>query len=155
MRHGNYRKDGTFLESRILARQRNRKYATKMSVSFPSARVLATFLLAVLLPVLVKAGGATASASPRAPADPVAVAAEKAAPPAATLTAAPTRVMVIPVREEIATPILYIIRRGLKEAIEQKADVVVLDMKTPGGALDVTFEIMEALGRFPDGRSPT
>lgn len=57
--------------------------------------------------------------------------------------------MVIPVREEIASPVLYIIRRGLKEAIDQKADVVVLDMKTPGGALDVTFEIMEALGRFP------
>ena len=44
---------------------------------------------------------------------------------------------------------LYIIRRGLKEAIDQKADVVVLDMKTPGGALDVTFDIMEALAKFP------
>jgi membrane-bound serine protease (ClpP class) len=37
----------------------------------------------------------------------------------------------------------------LKEAIDQKADVVVLDMETPGGRLDVTFEIMEALGKFP------
>ena len=44
---------------------------------------------------------------------------------------------------------LFIIRRGLKAAIEEKADVVVLDMKTPGGALDVTFEIMEALAKFP------
>jgi len=70
------------------------------------------------------------------------------------LKRAPIQVVVIPVREEIATPILYIIRRGLKEAIEAKADVVVLDMKTPGGALDVTFEIMEALGKFP-GRSVT
>jgi membrane-bound serine protease (ClpP class) len=59
------------------------------------------------------------------------------------------QVVVIPVREQIAKPILYILRRGLKEAIEQKADVVVLDMKTPGGALDVTFDIMEALGKFP------
>jgi len=41
------------------------------------------------------------------------------------------------------------LRRGLKETIEQKADVVVLDMKTPGGALDVTFDIMEALAKFP------
>lgn len=55
---------------------------------------------------------------------------------------------VIPVRDQIAKPIFYIIRRGLKEAIEQKADVVVLDMETPGGALDVTFDIMEALGKF-------
>lgn len=59
------------------------------------------------------------------------------------------RVVVIPVREEVDSPLLFIIRRGLKEAIEEKADVVVLDMKTPGGALDVTFEIMEALGKFP------
>ena len=63
--------------------------------------------------------------------------------------AATKRVVVIPVRDEIASPVLYILRRGLKEAIEQKADVVVLDMKTPGGALDVTFDIMEALAKFP------
>jgi len=58
-------------------------------------------------------------------------------------------VYVIPVREAINTPTLYIIRRGLKEAIEHKADAVVLDMDTPGGALNVTFDIMEALGKFP------
>ena len=59
------------------------------------------------------------------------------------------RVVVIPIEGEIASPVLYILRRGLKEAIDQKADAVVLDMKTPGGALDVTFEIMEALAKFP------
>jgi membrane-bound serine protease (ClpP class) len=61
----------------------------------------------------------------------------------------PKRVVIVPVRDEIASPALYILRRGLKQAIEQKADVVVLDMKTPGGALDVTFDIMEALAKFP------
>jgi membrane-bound serine protease (ClpP class) len=69
--------------------------------------------------------------------------------PSATVPNGPKRVVVIPVRDEIAKPILYVLRRGLKGAIEQKADVVVLDMKTPGGALDVTFDIMEALGKFP------
>ena len=64
------------------------------------------------------------------------------------------RVVVIPVREQVDSPLLFIIRRGLKEAIQDKADVVILDMKTPGGALDVTFEIMEALGKFP-GRTIT
>jgi membrane-bound serine protease (ClpP class) len=59
------------------------------------------------------------------------------------------RVVVIPVREQVDSPLLFIIRRGLKQAIEDKAEVVVLDMKTPGGALDVTFEIMEALAKFP------
>ncbi|MDP1578707.1 MAG: hypothetical protein Q8M02_00410 [Candidatus Didemnitutus sp.] len=56
---------------------------------------------------------------------------------------------VIPVQEQIGKPTFYIIRRGLKEAIAQNADVVILDMKTPGGALDSTFEIMEALTKFP------
>ncbi len=60
-----------------------------------------------------------------------------------------TMVYVIPVKDAITSPTLYILRRGLKEAIEQKADVVLLDMNTPGGALDVTFEIMEALEKFP------
>lgn len=69
--------------------------------------------------------------------------------PEAQLATERTNVVVIPVRDQIARPVLYILRRGLKEAIEQKADVVVLDIKTPGGALDVTFEIMEALEKFP------
>jgi membrane-bound serine protease (ClpP class) len=60
-----------------------------------------------------------------------------------------TRVYVIPVREQIGAPVLYIVRRGIKEAIDQKAEAVVFDMKTPGGALGPTLEIMEAIARFP------
>lgn len=92
------------------------------------------------------------------------VASARAAEPAAATTAAPASaatsvvsaasskkmvVYVIPVRDEINTPILYILRRGLKEAIEQKADVVLLDMDTPGGAGSVAFDMMEALEKFP------
>ena len=72
----------------------------------------------------------------------------------ASVPARPTRVVVIPVREQVDSPLLFIIRRGLKQAIEEKADLVVLDMKTPGGALDVTFEIMEAIAKF-QGRTLT
>lgn len=68
---------------------------------------------------------------------------------APSLTGAKARVVVIPFHEAVDSPQLFIVRRGLKEAIEQKADLVVLDMKTPGGALDATFEIMEALAKFP------
>ncbi len=68
--------------------------------------------------------------------------------PGRALSGKKTVVYVIPVREEINTPTLYILRRGLKEAIAQNADAVVLDMNTPGGALSVTFDIMEALGKF-------
>ncbi len=87
-----------------------------------------------------------------APAPPPEAAPETA--PETARPAGPVKVVVIPIRQEIAKPILYVLRRGLKEAIENKADVVLLDMKTPGGALDVTFDIMEALGRFP-GRTIT
>lgn len=54
-------------------------------------------------------------------------------------------VIVIPVREEIAEPVHYILRRGLKQGV----DVVVLDMKTPGGSAGTALEMMEALGKFP------
>ena len=59
------------------------------------------------------------------------------------------KVVVIPVRQQIAKPELFILRRGLKEAIEQNVDTIVLDMETPGGALDVTFHMLKALDKFP------
>jgi len=74
---------------------------------------------------------------------------EKEAP-----TKGPAKVVVIPIRAQIAKPELYIMRRGLKEAIENKVDTIVLDMETPGGALDVTFEMLLALEKFP-GRTVT
>lgn len=61
----------------------------------------------------------------------------------------PVRVFVIPIRDQVGSAVLYVVRRGLKEAIAEHADAVVFDMKTPGGALDTTFEIMEAIGNFP------
>ena len=63
--------------------------------------------------------------------------------------ATPAKVVVIPIRGQIAKPELYILRRGLKEAIEDKVDTIVLDMETPGGSLEVTFEMLKALGKFP------
>ena len=62
---------------------------------------------------------------------------------------APAKVVVIPIREQIAKPELFILRRGLKEAIEQKVDTIVLDMETPGGDLETTFEMLKALEKFP------
>jgi len=77
--------------------------------------------------------------------------AQEAAPARAEAPAAPAKravAFVIPVQDQIGKPTLYIVRRGLKEAIEQKADLVVLDMKTPGGDAGTTVEIMEALDKF-------
>lgn len=57
-------------------------------------------------------------------------------------------VYVIPVREDISTPLTYIVRRGVKQALEAKADLLVLDMDTNGGRLDSTEEILHSLGQF-------
>jgi membrane-bound serine protease (ClpP class) len=109
-------------------------------------------VMLVLLGLLYAAG--LGAAEPETGPAPGPVAPAEAAPAATVRPAGPVSVVVIPIRQEIAKPVLYVLRRGLKEAIENKADVVLLDMKTPGGALDVTFDIMEALGRFP-GRTIT
>ena len=65
------------------------------------------------------------------------------------VSSGPAKVVVVPVRAQIAKPELYILRRGLKQAIENQADTIILDMETPGGALDVTFEMLKALEKFP------
>ncbi len=65
-----------------------------------------------------------------------------------------TSVYVIPITEAINKPNLYILRRGLKEAISNEVDMVLLDMDTPGGRVDYTIEMMEMLAKF-DGITAT
>ena len=67
---------------------------------------------------------------------------------AAENAAGEKRVVIIPIREQIAPPLVYLVRRGVKQAIEEKAELLVLDMKTDGGRLDTTEEIIEILGQF-------
>src|ERR1044072_4023267 len=57
-------------------------------------------------------------------------------------------VYVLPIRDDIMPPLTYVVRRGVKEAIAQKADLLVLDMKTNGGRLDTSEDIMEIIGEF-------
>ncbi|MGH8021237.1 MAG: NfeD family protein [Opitutaceae bacterium] len=64
-------------------------------------------------------------------------------------------IYVMPVHDQVGQPTLYIVRTGVKEAIEAGAEYVVLDMKTPGGALDVTLEIMRILNERFEGRTAT
>jgi len=59
------------------------------------------------------------------------------------------RVIVVPIHDEISEPAFYILRRALKEAAADRDDVVLLDLKTPGGAIDTTFQMMESLEQFP------
>src|SRR5580658_11351906 len=72
-----------------------------------------------------------------------------AGPLAGSAAPVPKRVVIIPVQGEIADPVAYILRRGLKEAVAEHADAVVLDLKTPGGEIEVTLGMLEDLERFP------
>src|SRR6266850_3135759 len=66
-----------------------------------------------------------------------------------TSVSAPTKkVYVLPIRDDIMAPLVYIVRRGVKEAIEAKADLLVLDMETNGGRVDTTEEIIQILNQF-------
>src|SRR3989442_878994 len=58
------------------------------------------------------------------------------------------KVYVLPIRDDIMPPMVYLVRRGVKEAMEAKADLLVIDMDTNGGRVDVTEEIMEILNNF-------
>ena len=57
-------------------------------------------------------------------------------------------VYVIPVRDDIMPPLLYVVRRGIKEAMSADADAVILDMETNGGRVDTTEELIEVLDRY-------
>lgn len=57
-------------------------------------------------------------------------------------------VYVVPVRDQIAPPTAYVIRRAIKEAVGNEVEVIVLDMNTPGGRVDVTLDIMDMLQKF-------
>lgn len=58
-------------------------------------------------------------------------------------------VYVIPVREDIMPPLVYLVRRGVKEAMDQNAALLILDMDTNGGRVDITEEIIQIIDQFP------
>ena len=75
----------------------------------------------------------------------------------ATVTVAESEkiaVYVIPITAAISQPNLFVLRRGLKEAITNDVEMILLDMDTPGGRVDVTLKMMEMLAKF-DGITAT
>jgi len=52
---------------------------------------------------------------------------------------------VIPINGEIERGLVYVIRRGVSEAVSRKADAIILEMNTPGGRIDSTEEIVKIL----------
>lgn len=55
---------------------------------------------------------------------------------------------VVPLQGQVGPPMLFILRRALKEAIENDVRTVVVDLDTPGGRLDTTLEMMEIIDGF-------
>lgn len=64
------------------------------------------------------------------------------------------KVFVLPIREDVMPPLVYLVRRGVKAAMEAEAELLVLDMETNGGRLDSTEEIIVILNKFA-GRTVT
>src|ERR1041384_4774676 len=58
------------------------------------------------------------------------------------------KVYILPIREDIMPPLVYLVRRGVKEAMEAKADLLVSDMETNGGRVDSMREIIEIINKF-------
>lgn len=57
-------------------------------------------------------------------------------------------VYVLPIQGEIQKGTVYVVRRGVKAALEAKASALVLDMNTPGGDGESMKEIMATLAKF-------
>ena len=96
-------------------------YTQLVGGSNPSARIL-FLLLSLLLSVPVRS--------------------QDAAP------GAPGPVYVLPIQKEIQKGLVYIVRRGVKDAMENNASALVLDMDTPGGEGEAMKEIMGIIAKF-------
>lgn len=57
-------------------------------------------------------------------------------------------VYLLPIRDNIAPPMVYLVRRGVKEAMAANADALIIDMETNGGRFDSTKEIIDILDQF-------
>ena len=57
-------------------------------------------------------------------------------------------VYVIPIQGEIQKATVYVVRRGVKAALEANASALVLDMNTPGGEGEAMKEVMATLAKF-------
>ena len=68
--------------------------------------------------------------------------------PAVSAADAGRKVYLLPIRADIMPPLVYLVRRGVKEAMEAKADLLVLDLETNGGRVDTTREIINILAEF-------
>jgi membrane-bound serine protease (ClpP class) len=58
------------------------------------------------------------------------------------------KIYIVPIREDIMPPLVYVVRRGVKEAMEANADAIIFDVDTNGGRVDTTEEIIKIISKF-------
>ena len=56
-------------------------------------------------------------------------------------------VYVIPVKNEIEPALVYVVRRGIDEAVRANAQAIIFDMDTPGGAVSAAEDIIALITR--------
>ncbi len=54
----------------------------------------------------------------------------------------------IPIEDQIEPALLYVVRRGVSEAVREKADAIVFVMNTPGGRVQEAREIVSLIGQI-------
>ncbi len=64
-------------------------------------------------------------------------------------TDAAKTVYVIPIQGIIGRGLLHIVKRGINDAVQGKADAIIFNMNTPGGRVDVTEEIIRMMIDLP------
>jgi membrane-bound serine protease (ClpP class) len=57
-------------------------------------------------------------------------------------------VYIVPIRQDIDSSLVYVVRRGVKEAMAAKADLLVIDMDTDGGSLKSMMDIVDIINEF-------
>jgi membrane-bound serine protease (ClpP class) len=56
-------------------------------------------------------------------------------------------VYIIPIKAGIEPALLYVVRRGIDEAVRQQADAIIFEMDTPGGQVNAAEGIVNAITR--------
>ena len=59
-----------------------------------------------------------------------------------------TNVTIIPIEGPIEQALLYVIRRGFDQAVRNNSDAIILQMNTPGGAVNAAGEIISLIGKM-------
>lgn len=69
-------------------------------------------------------------------------------PPATEAAQSNDVVYVIPIKDMIERGLVYVIRRGVNEAIAEGASTIIFDMDTPGGRVDAAEDIVEIIANL-------